>query len=328
MEIEKIKREAEKDLEGIKTEEDLENLRIKYLGRKGILKRLFEDLKNFDLQKRKELGKFLNELKNFLEKEISEKRKKFEKKVKKEIDPTLPGLYKERGYLHIIKEEMKRIEEVLVGLCFEVEKGPEIETEFNNFEALNIPPWHPARDMQATLFLEKEKMLLRTHTSPIQIRVMLKKKPPIRICAPGRVYRRDNFDASHSPVFHQVEGLYIDKNVSFSNLKGTMELFLKEYFEKKDLKIKFEPSYFPFTEPSAEVSILWEKGDGTKEYLEVAGCGMVHPNVLKNCNIDPEEWNGYAFGVGVERLVMIKYRIPDIRLFFENERSFLKQFSF
>ena len=328
MEIEKIKEEARKDLSEVRSSEDLEKVRIKYLGRKGVLKKLFEELKNVEPEKRKEFGRGLNELKNFLEKEIGKKREEFEVKVKKEIDPTLPGLYKERGYLHILKEEIKRIEEILVGLSFEVEKGPEIETEFNNFEALNIPEWHPARDMQATLFLEKKGILLRTHTSPIQIRTMLRKKPPIRICAPGRVYRRDDFDASHSPVFHQVEGLYVDKDVTFSNLKGTMELFLKEYFEKKDLEIKFEPSYFPFTEPSAEVAILWERGDGRKEYLEVAGCGMVHPNVLKNCNIDPEEWNGYAFGVGVERLVMIKYKIPDIRLFFENEKGFLKQFSF
>ncbi len=327
MEIERLLEEAKKELEEIKSPEDLEKIRIKYLGRKGELKKLFENLKNIQPEKRKEYGRKLNELKIFLEEEIRKRRERFEKKEKKEIDPTLPGVYKERGYLHILKEEIKRIEEILVGLCFEIEKGPEIETEFNNFEALNIPEHHPARDMQATLFLEKEKIILRTHTSPIQIRTMLKKRPPIRICAPGRVYRRDAFDASHSPVFHQVEGLYIDKDVTFSNLKGTMEIFLREYFEKKDLEIKFAPSYFPFTEPSAEVAILWER-NGKKEFLEVAGCGMVHPNVLKNCNIDPEEWNGYAFGMGVERLCMVKYSIPDIRLFFENEKRFLKQFSF
>ncbi len=326
MEIEKLKEEVKRDLERVKNKEDLEEFRIKYLGRKGILRELFEKLKDIEPEKRKEWGKLLNEVKDFIEKEINLRKKEFEIKKKKDIDPTLPGLLKKRGFLHILKEEIKRIEEIFVGLSFEVETGPEIETEFNNFEALNIPEWHPARDMQATLFLERKGFLLRTHTSPIQIRVMLRKKPPIRIIAPGRVYRRDNFDASHSPVFHQVEGLYINKNVSFSNLKGTVELFLKEYFEKKDLEIKFEPSYFPFTEPSAEVSILWDTGEG-KRFLEIAGCGMVHPNVLKNCNIDPEEWNGYAFGMGVERLVMVKYKIPDIRLFYENERSFLKQFS-
>ncbi|MEN3044221.1 MAG: phenylalanine--tRNA ligase subunit alpha [Candidatus Hydrothermales bacterium] len=326
MEVEKLKEEIETELRNVKNALDLEKLRIKYLGRKGLIKELFDKLKEIEPNKRKELGRALNELKNFLENEIEIRKKNFEIKKKKEIDPTLPGILKQRGYLHVLKEEIRKMEEIFVGLGFEVETGPEIESEFNNFEALNIPEWHPARDMQATLFLEKKELLLRTHTSPIQIRTMLRKKPPIRIIAPGRVYRRDNFDASHSPVFHQVEGLYINKKVSFSNLKGTLELFLKEYFEKKDLIIKFEPSYFPFTEPSAEVSILWETPEGEK-FLEIAGCGMVHPNVLQNCNIDPEEWNGYAFGMGVERLVMVKYKIPDIRLFFENERIFLKQFS-
>ncbi|MEN3046516.1 MAG: phenylalanine--tRNA ligase subunit alpha [Candidatus Hydrothermales bacterium] len=326
MEIEKLREEIEIELKNVKNAHDLENIRIKYLGKKGLIKKLFDKLKELEPERRKEVGKALNELKNFLESEIEIRKKTFEVKKKKEIDPTLPGVLKQRGYLHVLREELRRMEEIFVGLGFEVETGPEIESEFNNFEALNIPKWHPARDMQATLFLEKEVLLLRTHTSPIQIRTMLKKKPPIRIIAPGRVYRRDNFDASHSPVFHQVEGLYINKSVSFSNLKGTLELFLKEYFEKKDLVIKFEPSYFPFTEPSAEVSILWETPEG-KRFLEIAGCGMVHPKVLQNCNIDPEEWNGYAFGVGVERLVMVKYKIPDIRLFFENVRGFLKQFS-
>lgn len=326
MEIDKTFEEVKRELKAIKTEEDLENLRIKYLGRKGILKEYFEELRKLPPEKKREMGKKINELKVFLEKEIQLLREKFMKREIEEFDPTLPGKIIERGYLHVLREEMVKIEKILVGMGFERESGPEIESDFNNFTALNIPEHHPARDMQATLFLKKKGILLRTHTSPIQIRTMLNKKPPIRIYAPGRVYRRDPFDASHSPVFHQIEGLYIDENVTFSNLKGTVEAFLEMYFEKK-LEIKFLPSYFPFTEPSAEVSILWEKEGGEKEYLEVMGCGMVHPQVLINCNINPEKWNGYAFGLGVERLVMIKYGIPDIRLFYENDVRFLKQFS-
>ncbi|MGC9044667.1 MAG: phenylalanine--tRNA ligase subunit alpha, partial [Myxococcota bacterium] len=246
------------------------------------------------------------------------------------IDITLPGRRPPRGTLHPITRTMDEISDIFFRLGYEIEYGPEIEFDKYNFEMLNIPPLHPARDMQATFYISDE-LLLRTHTSPVQIRTMLKKRPPIKIISPGTVYRCDS-DATHTPMFHQVEGLLVDRGISFEDLKGTIEFFLKSFFGPKT-KTRFRASYFPFTEPSAEVDIECQMCSGmgcnickNSGFLEVMGCGMVNPQVLKNVDIDTEEFSGFAFGMGVERMAMLKYRIPDIRLFFENDLRFLRQF--
>ena len=239
---------------------------------------------------------------------------------------TLPGTPYLFGKKHPINIVMDKIAKILMGMGFEMAEGPLVEWDKYNFESLNFPKLHPAREMQSTFFIT-EDMLMRTHTSPVQIRVMERMSPPIRIFAPGRVYRKDPFDATHAPIFHQVEGLYIDRKVSFAELKGTLVEFAKELFGE-DTKIKFVPSYFPFTEPSAEVYLLWKGSGETKPtWLEILGCGMVHPAVLKGAGIDPEEWSGYAFGLGPERITMILYGIDDIRLFFENDVRFIEQFN-
>ncbi|MEO0277137.1 MAG: phenylalanine--tRNA ligase subunit alpha, partial [candidate division WOR-3 bacterium] len=265
-----------------------------------------------------------------IKKFIEEKSKEFPKE-EEFIDLFLPVRKLLTGSLHPISITLKEIEEIFANMGFEVVSGPEIESEYNNFEALNIPKEHPVRDMQASFFIE-EDIILRTHTSPVQIRVMSSRKPPVRIIAPGKVYRVDPFDPSHSPVFHQVEGLYVDEGVTFAELKGTIEIFAREFFGP-DTRIKFLPSYFPFTEPSAEVAISCTicKGKGCSTcggegWLEILGCGMVHPKVFENVGYDPERYTGYAFGFGVERMAMIKYRIPDIRLFYENSIDFLEIF--
>jgi len=241
------------------------------------------------------------------------------------IDVTLPGTKQSTGSLHPISITLQRVETLFRSIGFDIATGPEIEDDYHNFTALNIPESHPARAMHDTFYLENKNLLLRTHTSSVQIRTMSKKRPPLRIIAPGKVYRKDS-DITHTPMFHQIEGLYIDENVSFANLKSTINIFLKSFFEKDDLKIRFRPSYFPFTEPSAEVDIEYYDNKGNKKWLEILGCGMVHPNVLTMANIDCEKYSGYAFGLGVERLAMLKLGITDLRLFYENDLRFLKQF--
>ena len=226
------------------------------------------------------------------------------------------------GAFHVLTRVLKEILDIFAGMGFSVEQGPDVEWDFYNFEALNIPRHHPARETQSTFFITGD-MMLRTHTSPVQIRVMEKKKPPLRFVAPGRVYRVDHFDASHAPAFMQMEGLYVDKKVTFAELKGTLEQFAREFFGP-DIPVRFVPSHFPFTEPSAEVLIFWKDKSGSGQWLEVLGCGLVHPNVFKSVGIDPEEWKGFAFGLGIERLAMVKYGIPDIRWFTENDMRFLK----
>ena len=247
------------------------------------------------------------------------------------IDVTLPGRGERSGGLHPISRTMARIRELFAGMGFDVVEGPEVEDDFHNFEALNIPPTHPARAMHDTFYFDAHR-LLRTHTSPVQIRTMKTQPPPLRIIAPGRVYRCDS-DLTHTPMFHQVEGLFVDEQVSFADLKGTLDVFLKRFFERDDLMTRFRPSYFPFTEPSAEVDIQCFMCHGTgcrvcgqTGWLEVLGCGMVHPKVFAHVDIDSERWLGYAFGLGVERMAMLRYQINDLRMFFENDLRFLRQF--
>jgi len=331
MDLEKIKDLLEEELNSCSNLEDLEKIRIKYLGRKGILKEYFKKLKEFPEEERKEKGKILNELQERIENFLEERKKDFEREKEEFIDLFIPGRKIENGSFHPISIVLKEIEEIFTSMGFEVVSGPEIESDYNNFEALNIPKEHPVRDMQASFFIE-EDIILRTHTSPVQIRIMKSKKPPVRIVAPGKVYRVDPFDPSHSPVFHQLEGLYVDIGVTFAELKGTIEIFAREFFGP-ETKIRFLPSYFPFTEPSAEVSISCTicKGKGCSTcggtgWLEILGCGMVHPKVFENVGYDAEKYTGYAFGFGIERMAMIKYRIPDIRLFYENDIDFLRIF--
>jgi len=315
------------ELESIRSIQELEQIKSRYIGRKGIITSIIKQLPTLPEEERKVIGKLINELKGKIQVALREKNEYFIKKQREtEFDLTLPGTRYLYGKKHPLTIVMERIAEIFVGMGFELKEGPLIEWDRYNFEALNFPKLHPAREMQSTFFVT-EDMLLRTHTSPVQIRVMERMEPPIRIYAPGRVYRKDPFDATHSPIFHQVEGLYIDRKVSFAELKGTLVEFTRELFGE-DTKIKFLPSYFPFTEPSAEVHLLFKGAkDREPQWLEILGCGMVHPAVLKGAGIDPEEWSGYAFGLGPERITMILYGIDDIRLFFENDVRFIEQFA-
>lgn len=305
---------------------ELDDFRIQILGKNGELTAILKSLKDLPNEEKPVIGKLANEIKTEIDTEIQEKEKALKQaKLNESLntekeDITLPGTAQKLGTHHPIHQMQDEVIEILSRLGFSVATGPEIETDFYNFEALNIPEDHPARDMHDTFYLNTEK-LLRTHTSPVQIHTMQSQKPPLKILAPGKVYRCDA-DVSHSPVFHQIEGLYIDENVTFADLKGVIEYFLKELFGKTK-KVRFRPSYFPFTTPSCEVDVEW---DGKTPWLEIMGAGMVHPNVLKSVNYDSEKVTGFAFGVGIERLAMLKYAIPDIRLFYENHHDFLTQF--
>lgn len=315
--------------------EEIEAFRIKYLGSKGILKQLFAAFKDVDPSLKKDIGQSLNELRNAANDKINELKAALEvsgndKKVYGDL--TRPGEPVELGARHPISIVKNQILDVFSRIGFNVSEGPEIEDDWHNFTALNLPEYHPARDMQDTFFIEKDPdILLRTHTSSVQVRYMENNKPPIRTISPGRVFRNEDISARAHCIFHQIEGLYIDTDVSFADLKQTLLYFTKEMFGKS--KIRLRPSYFPFTEPSAEVDIYWgletetdykiTKGTG---WLEIMGCGMVDPNVLKNANIDPEIYTGYAFGMGIERIAMLLYQIPDIRMFYENDIRFLEQF--
>lgn len=335
--LQSIEKEAEKLFKDVDDLDRLEELRIEFLGKKGRITDVLRQMGKIPAEERPVIGLIANQLKaklneliqlkmNELEELIREKRLAEEK-----IDITLPGAGPEIGHYHPLTQIINEVKNVFIGLGFTIAEGPEIETEYNNFEALNVPEHHPARDLQDTFYID-DKYLLRTHTSPVQIRTLARQKPPIRVIAPGRVYRSDELDASHSPVFHQVEGLVIDKDISFSDLKGTIELFVKAiYGENRSLR--FRPSYFPFTEPSAEVDIscIVCGGKGCRlcshtGWLEVMGSGMVHPNVLEMAGLDARVYSGFAFGMGWDRVAMLKYGIDDIRLFFENDRRFLHQF--
>lgn len=317
------------------TKEEIEAFRIKYLGSKGLLKDLFAEFKNVDAELRKDFGQALNNLKKTAEEKVTSLNDVIENSVEDKGfygDLTRPSEPIQLGSRHPISLVRNKIIDVFSRIGFTVSEGPEIEDDWHNFTALNLPEYHPARDMQDTFFIETDPdILLCTHTSSVQVRYMENHKPPIRTISPGRVFRNEDISARAHCIFHQVEGLYIDTDVSFADLKQTLLYFTKEMFGKS--KIRLRPSYFPFTEPSAEVDIYWgletetdykiTKGTG---WLEIMGCGMVDPNVLKNANIDPETYSGYAFGMGIERIAMLLYQIPDIRMFYENDVRFLEQF--
>ncbi len=336
IDFQRVQEELEGSIEAVKDLSQLQQLKAKYLGKNGLITQAIARIREVPPEERKEYGLRVNRLKEFAEelfkkKEEELKALEIEKRLSQEwIDLSVP-LETELGSLHPITQTMKRIKDIFVSMGFSVMEGPEIELEEYNFDMLNIPKEHPAREMQDTFYVNKEGYLLRTHTSPVQIRAMLSQRPPIYIIAPGKVYRRDD-DPTHSPMFHQVEGLAVDRDISFGHMKYTIETFLKEFFEV-DVPVRFRASYFPFTEPSAEVDIgcVICGGSGCRVckesgWLEVMGCGMVHPQVLKNCQIDPEEYQGFAFGMGVERLAMLYFGIDNIKLFYENNLRFLKQF--
>ena len=324
-------------LDGVDNLKKLEELRVKFFGKNGEVKNLMREIKNVAVENKKEFGAQVNNLKSELEIKISEVKKKLhdaEQNIKFEsekIDISLPGRYKKLGKLHVLSMVENEITNIFIQMGFEVVNGFNIEDTEHNFTGLNIDEKHPARDEQDTFYIDKNHVLV-TATSPIQIRVMEKRKPPIKIISPGTVYRSDEIDATHTPMFHQIEGLLVDKNISMSDLRGTLDLFAKKMFGL-ETKTRFRPHYFPFTEPSAEmdVSCFVCKGSGCKVckntgFIELLGCGMVHPKVLKNVNIDPDEFSGFAFGMGLERIAMQCFGINDIRLFYENDLRFLEQF--
>ncbi|WP_428034751.1 phenylalanine--tRNA ligase subunit alpha [Amphritea sp.] len=306
--------------------QDLDQVRVQYLGKKGHLTQLLKSLGSLSAEERPQAGAKINEAKQALQDVLNARKANLEsaaleaKLAEETIDVSLPGRGQSLGGLHPVTKTLQRIEEFFARVGYSVAEGPEIEDDYHNFEALNIPSHHPARAMHDTFYFNANT-LLRTHTSGVQVRTMESQQPPIRIICPGRVYRCD-YDQTHSPMFHQVEGLIVDKDISFADLKGTLEQFLREFFEE-DVKVRFRPSYFPFTEPSIEVDI--DRGDG--KWLEVLGCGIVHPKVFEYSGIDPEQYTGFAFGMGVERLAMLRYGVNDLRLFFENDLRFLSQFN-
>lgn len=307
----------------------LDQVRVDYLGKKGVLTAQLKNLGQLSAEERPQAGAKINEAKQQVEDAIRTKKTALEdaalalKLQSESIDVTLPGRGQKSGGLHPVTRTLQRIENFFSHAGYQVAHGPEVEDNFHNFEALNIPAHHPARAMHDTFYFDAET-LLRTHTSPVQIRTMEEQAPPIRIICPGRVYRCDS-DVTHTPMFHQVEGLLVDEQVSFADLKGTVIQFLRAFFEDEDLDVRFRPSFFPFTEPSAEFDIKWSASK--TGWLEVGGCGMVHQNVLSASGVDPEKYMGFAFGLGVERLAMLRYGVNDLRMFFENDVKFLKQFN-
>ena len=339
-ELDIINKNFVEKLNKIKTKEDLQNLKSEFLGKNGFVTNEFKKMSQFNLDQKKEFSIQLNEIKNSINDNLSNKLKEIEKdeinkKLSDEkIDITLPIRSQQEGKIHPVSQVIDEISSIFSEIGYSVAEGPDVETEHNNFTALNTPEDHPARDMHDTFYLEKNKrILLRTHTSPVQIRTMQKGKPPFKIIAPGRTYRCDS-DQTHAPMFHQLEGLHIDKEITMAHLKGCLNYFIQEFFEIKNIKMRFRPSHFPFTEPSAEVDIGYRIendkiliGDGDK-WLEILGCGMVHPNVLKNSNIDANKYQGFAFGMGIDRLAMLKYGINDLRSFFETDFRWLNHFGF
>jgi phenylalanyl-tRNA synthetase alpha chain len=334
-EIKKIEEEVKEFLTNLRTKEDLEKFRNTFLVKKGKIQQLFDRMRSLPNEEKPIVGKYLNQLRNYAESQFKELYESISAKEAKKshLDLTLPGRVNFVGHKHPIYQTMDRMVDIFVKLGFKVAEGPEIEDEYHNFDALNFPPDHPARDMQDTFFIKSDKkLLLRTHTSPVQIRIMHATKPPIRYIMPGRVYRNEAISARSLAEFHQIEGLYINHNVTFAELKGTMVEFSRRMFEE-NLRFRFRPSFFPFTEPSAELDISCflcnSKGCRVCKYtgwLEIAGCGMVHPNVLKAGGIDPEEYTGYAFGLGIERVAMLLTGIDDIRMFYTNDLRVLTQF--
>lgn len=317
--------QAKKDFASCSKLADLDHIKSKFLGKSGPITEAMKSLASLSPEEKPKKGAEINQVKKQIEALLETRKQEIsnlelnEKLEKEKIDVTLPSRPKTKGSLHPVMKTIDEISTIFHGIGFDVADGPEIEDDFHNFTALNIPETHPARAMHDTFYVNKE-YVLRTHTSPVQIRYMENNTPPIQIISPGRVYRVDS-DATHSPMFHQVEGLVINEDVNFANLKGVVQSFLQSFFEDENLTIRFRPSYFPFTEPSAEIDMSWNDG-----WLEIGGCGMVHPNVLKHVNIDPEMHQGFAFGLGVERLTMLKYGINDLRHFFNHDLRFLEQF--
>lgn len=335
--IEEYRRTFDEDIVRVKDEKSLQEIRNFYLSRKrGCITLLFDQLKELSSEERPEVGKCLNELKDYIQAELQNFKQELSRpeEPSKRVDLTLPGRKKYWGSPHPILLFQQEIENIFLGMGFSIEEGPEVETDYYNFEALNFPPHHPARDDWDTLYINDD-LLLRTHTSPVQIRVMEKRKPPIRIIIPGKVFRKETPDPTHLPMFFQVEGLVVDHGITFAHLKGTLEHFLRRLFSEK-IKIRFRPSFFPFTEPSAEVDIECTvcRGEnrecrvcGGGGWIEILGAGMVDPQVFKNVNIDPERYAGFAFGLGVDRTAMFAYHITDMRYFYENDLRFIRQFS-
>ncbi len=338
--IKKIKKEYLDKLEQKLNLESINQIKSELFGKNGLISNQFKKLGTVPAEQKKQFASDLNFIKEELQQEINKKIqdieiKEINSKLKNEkIDITLPEREFKQGKIHPVSQVIDEISSIFSEIGFSVEEGPDVENEYNNFTALNTPANHPARDMHDTFYLDNNKdLLLRTHTSPVQIRTMMKGKPPFKIIAPGRTYRSDS-DQTHAPMFHQVEGLYIDKSINMGHLKGCLSYFIKEFFEINKIKMRFRPSHFPFTEPSAEVDIGYEIkngkiviGEGDK-WLEILGCGMVHPNVLRNVKIDPTKYQGYAFGIGIDRLGMLKYGINDLRAFFEADYRWLNHYGF
>ena len=324
--VDDIVRDAESAIAAARTLRELDDARVQFLGRNGRITTESRAIGTLAPELRPEAGRRLNDCKRIIGNALDARRAVLavgdlqSRLVSERLDVTLPGRGQSSGGLHPVTRTLERISSLFRAIGFEVVEGPELEDEYHNFEALNIPAHHPARAMQDTFYFP-DGSLLRTHTSPVQIRVMQSRRPPLRIIAPGRVYRCDS-DQTHTPMFHQVEGLMVGEDVTFAHLKGVLHDFLWQFFEADDLEVRFRPSYFPFTEPSAEVDIRGEQG-----WIEVLGSGMVHPNVLENCGIDSERYTGFAFGMGVERFAMLRYGVKDLRSFFENDLRFLKQFA-
>ena len=335
--LEEIKSRTAAALANAKLPQEIDELRVRFLGKKGELTGILKQMGKLSPEERPVIGQLANEVRSWIETDIETrlteiKASQMAARLESEkLDVTLPGKRPQFGAKHPLSIVLDEIKEIFIGMGFEIADGPEVETDYYNFEALNIPKDHPARDTQDTFYIN-ENILLRTQTSPVQVRVMEQKKPPIRIISPGRVYRSDALDATHSPLFHQIEGLVVDKGITFADLKGTLETFIKRLYGE-DSVVRFRPHHFPFTEPSAEVDVQCFncKGEGCRlckgeGWIEILGCGMVHPKVLSNCGIDPEVYSGFALGMGLERVVMRRYNIDDIRLFYENDVRFLKQF--
>ena len=336
-ELEKIKKEAQQRLESSESLDMVNEIRVGVLGKKGSLKEILKGMKNVPAEERPQVGQMVNEVRQQIEEAIAKAQKSIERKVQEQrlasetIDVTLPSKRLPKGHSHPNVIALKELERIFVGMGYEVIEGPEVERDYYNFEALNIPADHPAKDEQDTFYINGD-ILLRTQTSSTQIHAMESGKIPIRMIAPGRVYRSDAVDATHSPTFHQVEGLVVDKGVTFADLKGTLDEFAKKLFGE-ETKTRFRPHHFPFTEPSAEMDVSCFKCGGKgcrfckgEGWIEILGCGMVHPHVLEICGIDPNEYSGFAFGVGLERIALLNYEIDDMRLLYENDIRFLKQF--
>lgn len=335
--LQAIREEAIAKIEAAKDLDALNEIKVNVLGKKGDLTQVLKSMKDVAPEERPKVGQMVNDTRSVIEEKLENVKKEIARRIREEkmknevIDVTLPGTMHMKGHRHPNQIALEELERVFIGMGYEIVEGPEVEYDHYNFELLNIPANHPAKDEQDTFYITKD-ILLRTQTSPVQARVMETGRMPIRMISPGRVFRSDEVDATHSPSFHQVEGLVVDKNITFADMKGTLEQFAREFFGPKT-KIKLRPHHFPFTEPSAEVDVSCFKCGGTgcrmckgSGWIEILGCGMVHPNVLRDCGIDPEEYSGFAFGMGLERIALLKYEIDDMRLLYENDMRFLKQF--